>query len=61
MNFTIIIDFTYETKLGTKLTGQMKCLDFDDITDLIKAVTEWCEGNGFMMKRIDINRIDEEV
>ena len=61
MNFTIIIDFTYETKLGTKLTGQMECLDFDDITDIIKAVTEWCEDNGFKMKRIDINRIDKEV
>ena len=40
MNFTIIIDFTYETKLGTKLRGQMECLDFDDVTDIIKAVTE---------------------
>ena len=60
MNFTFIIDFTYETTLGTKLTGQMECLDFDDVTDIIKVVSEWCEDNGFKIKRIDINRIDKE-
>lgn len=60
MNYTVIIDFTYETILGTKLTGQMESLDFDDTGDIITAVIEWCEGNGFKMKRIDINRIDKE-
>lgn len=61
MNFTIIIDFTYETKLGTKLSGQMECLDYDEIGDIMTAVIEWCQTNGFKMKRIDINRIDKEA
>lgn len=60
MNYTIIIDFTYETKLGSKLTGQLECLDYDETGDIITAVIEWCETNGFKMKRIDINRLDKE-
>lgn len=60
MNYTVIIDFLYETKLGTKLTGQMECLDSDEAGDIITAVIEWCEGNGFKMKRVDINRLDKE-
>ena len=27
MTYTIIIDFTYETKFGTKLTGQIDEID----------------------------------
>lgn len=60
MNYTIIIDFTYETKLGSKLTGQLECLDYDEAGDIMTAVIEWCETNGFKMKRIDINRLDKE-
>ena len=60
MNYTIIIDFTYETKIGTKLTGQLECLDYDEVGDIMTAVIEWCETNGFKMKRIDINRLDKE-
>ena len=61
MNYTIIIDFTYETKLGTKLSGQLECTDYDEVGDIMTAVIEWCETNGFKMKRIDINRLDMEV
>ena len=61
MTYTIIIDFTYETKNGTKLTGQLECLDYDEVGDIMTAVIEWCETNGFKMKRIDINRLDMEV
>ena len=61
MNYTIIIDFTYETKLGTKLTGRLECLDYDEVGDIMTAVIEWCETNGFKMKRIDINRLDKEA
>ena len=60
MNFTVNIDFTYETKLGTKLIGRMECIDFDETGDIITAVIEWCDTNGFRMRRIDINRIDKE-
>ena len=60
MMYTVIIDFTYETKYGTKLTGQMECLDYDELGDLIIAVIEWCEANGFKMRRCDITRIDKE-
>ena len=60
MMYTVIIDFTYETKFGTKLTGRMECLDYDEVGDLIIAVIEWCEANGFKMRRCDINRIDKE-
>lgn len=58
MNFKINIDFTYETKLGTTLTGRLECLDYDEVGDIMTAVIEWCETNGFRMRRIDINRID---
>lgn len=60
MTYTIIIDFTYETKMGTKLTGQLECIDYDEVGDIMTAVIEWCETNGFKMKRIDINRLDKE-
>ena len=58
--YTVIIDFTYETKFGTKLTGQMECLDYDESGNLISAILSWCEENGFKMRRIDMNRIDKE-
>lgn len=60
MNFTVIINFTYETKYGTMFTGKMECFDFDETGDIITAVIEWCETSGFKMRRIDINRVDKE-
>ena len=61
MNFTVNIDFTYEIKSGTKLTGRMECLDYDQTGDIITAVIEWCETNGFQMRRVDINLIDKNT
>ena len=56
----ITVDFYYETKIGTELNGQIKCIDFDDAMDVACKVAEWCDCCGYHLRRCDINEIRKE-
>lgn len=57
----ITIDFTYETKFtSTQLHSHIECIDFEQ-DDIIKSMLDWCESNGFKMRRIDMNHIGGDV
>ena len=56
----ITIDFTYQSRLGTFFHAQVECLDFDQTGDIITSMIDWCESNGFRMRRCDINERSKE-
>lgn len=55
------IDFTYETKLGTKLYARVEALDFFQADALIEKLSDWCDENGFSMEHIELNRYETKV
>lgn len=56
----ITVDFYFETKIGTELTGHLECVDFDDAMDIASKFAEWCDCSGYRLRRCDINDIKKE-
>ena len=57
----IIAEFTYETKGESLLHGTVECLDFDDAMEALEKMIDWCDTQGFKMRRCDIKDIKPEV
>ena len=57
----IKVEFTYTTKIGTELKGSLECLDFDEAMEALTKLIDWCDIDGFRMRKCDILDIPKEV
>ena len=46
---------TYVTSAGKELTAKIECLDFEDSTDMLVHIIDWCNGRNFILKQCVIH------